>query len=203
MILLVSGATKTVRASDPRVGCLMVPGAGGLPLPCRSWAMDNGAFAGFDEKAFLKKLDLVKDVSGCLWVAAPDKVADHLATLRLFDAWEPRLRQLGFPVALVAQDGLIPCAVPWNRIDCLFIGGSTEWKLSEDARRLVVEAKLRGKLVHMGRVNTQQRLALALEWGVDSVDGTSMSMFAETYIGKNVAFIDDRKLFLATNRRLF
>jgi hypothetical protein len=202
MLLLVSGATKTVR-NTPGVGCLIVPGAGGLPIPDRPWAMDNGAFSGFDEPKFLRKLDLVKDCPGCLWVACPDVVADHIKTLRLFDEWEPRIREIGLPVALVAQDGLISCAVPWDRIDALFIGGTTEWKIGEEARTLVLEAKRRGKLVHMGRVNTARRITTALDWGVDTIDGTSMSMYPDTYIPKHMGTIETVKNFFSTNRRLF
>ena len=57
----------------------------------------------------------------------------------------------------------------------LFIGGTTEWKMSDEARRL-----MDGRWTHMGRVNSFRRLQLAKSWGVDSVDGTGMSWFTDT-----------------------
>ena len=57
----------------------------------------------------------------------------------------------------------------------LFIGGTTTWKLGPAARRLVAEAKARGKHVHMGRVNSQRRYNYARHIGCDSVDGTYLA----------------------------
>ena len=37
------------------------------------------------------------------------------------------------------------------------------------------EARRRGKWVHMGRVNGLRRLRIALDFGVDTVDGTSLT----------------------------
>lgn len=138
-----------------------------------------------------------------MWVAAPDVVANARATLELFATWQPRLRARGLPVALVAQDGLEAFEVPWAAIDCLFIGGSTDWKLSESARRLVAEAKLRHKLVHVGRVNTRRRIGMAFDWGADSVDGTAFSRFPDIKIPLGLRWIAERDAFHSTNRRLF
>ena len=60
----------------------------------------------------------------------------------------------------------------WPRIDALFIGGSTDWKLGAATRALVREAKRRGLWVHMGRVNSLKRIAYTAEIGCDSIDGT-------------------------------
>jgi hypothetical protein len=180
-MLLVSGATKTVgEIEDPRLGVLLRPGNGNMPT-AKPWAVDNGAFAGFDEPAFLRLLDRLRGHQGCLWVVAPDVVADHAATLALFCSWEPRIRGMGFPVAFVAQDGLRRDP-PWERFDCLFIGGSTAYKLSTDAAMLGVEAKQRGKLLHVGRVNSLARIQHAIDIGADSIDGTSFSRFPERWI---------------------
>jgi hypothetical protein len=91
----------------------------------------------------------------------------------------------GQPLAFVAQDGCT--RPPWEQLDVLFIGGTSEFKCGEQARRLVVEAKRQGKWVHMGRVNTDQRMRLAQSWGVDSVDGTSVSRFRDTHLPKRLA----------------
>lgn len=57
----------------------------------------------------------------------------------------------------------------------MFIGGSTEWKLSEEAAELGREAKRRGKWLHMGRVNSLTRLRIASHIGCDSVDGSKVA----------------------------
>lgn len=53
----------------------------------------------------------------------------------------PKIRALGVPAALVAQDGLEDMVdrVPWDEFDVLFIGGSTAFKLlhHENALRAV------------------------------------------------------------------
>jgi len=66
MLLLVSGATLHPRSE--RVGHLIVPKAWGLPnsinpQPGR-WAMDNGAFSGFDAGAFVQNSMLKQSLIG-------------------------------------------------------------------------------------------------------------------------------------------
>ena len=181
MMLLVSGATKTMaRVRDPLLGRLLRPGNGNRPDSLQ-WAVDNGAFKGFDAAAFIESLTRFHGAPGCLWVVAPDVVADAAATLALFAEWEPRLHADGWPVAFVAQDGQGD-SPPWDSFECLFIGGSTAYKLGPDARRLAGAAKARGKLVHMGRVNSIERMEYAHRIGCDSVDGTSFSMFPDRWI---------------------
>jgi len=190
-MLLVSGASATVveHRGHPCLGLLAVPGAGNGPDHYRgwTWAADNGAFSGFDEPRFLRMLDRLAGVPGCLFVSCPDVVADASATLRLFETWAPRLRADGWPVALVAQDGLERVGVPWGELDAIFVGGSTTWKLGAAAARLAVEAKERGKHVHMGRVNGGRRIRYAAAIGVDSIDGTQWSRFSRTYLSKGLA----------------
>ena len=112
-----------------------------------------------------------------------DVVGDAAATLRQFGRWAGVIGWAGLPVAFVAQDGCEPvCGVPWGDIRCLFIGGSTAWKLGDAAAALVVEAKRRGKLVHVGRVNSLRRITHFDALGADSVDGGQFSMFPDTYI---------------------
>lgn len=176
-MLLVSGATATVRqhAGHPHLGQLMRPGNGNVPtLPY--WAADNGAFTGFDADAFIAMLGRLPRTAK--WVAAPDVVGDWRATEVLFAEWSPRIRELGFPVAYVLQDGCerIPDA------DCLFVGGTTDYKLSRQAATWMREAKRRGMLVHVGRVNSVRRMRWAYDNGADSIDGTSVSMFPDRWL---------------------
>lgn len=120
---------------------------------------------------------------GCLFVVVPDAVADHRATLRLWNQWWGTVRDLtgGQPCAFVAQNGATPRNVPWDELDALFVGGDTEWKLSHYAARLTWEAHERGKWVHMGRVNSAKRIARALGTMCDSFDGTKWSRWSTAH----------------------
>lgn len=184
MICLVSGATKYQR--DAAIGHLIVPRAWNRPetLDLSSpWAMDNGAFSGFDPGAFVRMLEQFYPWrDGCLFVTAPDVVGDAASTLALWPFWSRLIRGLGFQAAWVAQDGVRPELVP--TFDALFVGGSTAFKEGAQARGLCAYAKARGLWVHWGRVNGKRRLALAQLAGADSIDGTGFSMFPDTNIPK-------------------
>lgn len=201
MRLLVSGATVTVerygRLRPDRVGILHTPRAcRDLPgwageTPGVVTAADNDAFCAWDAGRFRAMLARLRGMDPApLWVSCPDVVGDAEATLARFEEWEPEIRAAGLPVALVGQDGLEPAAVPWDRIDAFFVGGSTGWKLSGDAARLCREAKSRGKWVHMGRVNSRDRVRHAVAVGCDSVDGTQFSWFADRWIPDGIRWID-------------
>lgn len=186
MMLLVSGATATIRsyADDPNIGHLLTPGNGntesvwstGLPV-----AGDNECFNKLNKPAFIAMCKAMRG-RGVLWVACPDVVADARSSILRFQMWAPVLDYYGLPIAFVAQDGQEGLPVPWDRIRCLFIGGSTAWKLGYHAARLIQEAKRRDKWVHIGRVNTQGRERLFDALGADSTDGTAYSRFSKTYI---------------------
>ena len=173
MICLVSGATPTLRRFA-HLGCygqLINPRSGDWPELGLPWACDNGSFAGFNEALFWRMLERVSFFTGCRWVTAPDVVADSARTLSLFHTWAPRLHELGFPVALVAQNGLVPEDVPWDDIAGLFVGGDTAWKLGPQAAELVRIANGRGLWTHMGRVGTGKRIRYCQWLEIDSIDG--------------------------------
>ena len=184
MLLLVSGATCYER--NDRVGHLIVPKQWSRPealtLTPGQWAMDNGAFSGFDAGAFTRMLEAYHGREGCLVVTAPDVVGDAAATFALWPFWSRLIRGCGQKVAWVAQDGLIPSLIP--ECDAVFIGGSTKFKESAQVRSLCGYAKARGLWVHWGRVNGKRRYELALKAGADSIDGTGFSMFPDTNIPK-------------------
>jgi hypothetical protein len=186
MLLLVSGATAYPR--DEQVGHLIVPRqwntVNSLDLQPGRWAMDNGAFSGFDEGAFIRMIERFIGQPGCLFVTAPDVVADAAATAVKFPFWSKLIRGLGLPVAFVAQDGLLQFGAPWDAMDCLFIGGTTAFKEGGQVRDLCNAAKARGLWVHWGRVNGKRRYELALKAGADSIDGTGFSMYPDTNIPK-------------------
>jgi hypothetical protein len=153
--------------------CIVTP-AQRLTIPEGAWfCADNGCFGkGYpgDDKwwAWLQTLPRER----MRFAVAPDVLGDAAATLVRSAPWLPRIRALGVPVALVAQDGLEFQDIPWDAFDVLFIGGGTEWKLGPAATAIALDAKARGKQVHMGRVNSLRRLRIAALAGCDSADGT-------------------------------
>ena len=185
ILVLINGGLSESRIKEIGWGRLISPRSGNALLGQCLWAADNDAFLAWDEKRFLKMLDkrdanLLKDK--CLFVACPDVVGSAAKTLSKFWSWREEITLRGFPVALVLQDGQENLEMPWTYVDAVFVGGSTEWKLSCHAETLIQEAKARGKWVHMGRVNTKSRYRHAVECGVDSVDGTGFSRFPDVYI---------------------
>jgi hypothetical protein len=116
-----------------------------------------------------------EDRERCLFAAAPDVVGDAAATAELSRPYFAQVRALGFPVALVLQDGQEHVPVPWDEIDAVFVGGSDDFKLGPVAAALAAEARAHGKWVHVGRVNSFKRLAYSFLIGADSADGTYLT----------------------------
>lgn len=143
------------------------------------WAADNDAYSKWDAGRYRDMLERIRGRDGCLFVTAPDVVGDSRQTLLNFYKWRWEMEVCGQPVALVGQDGMRPWDVPWTLISALFIGGTTEWKMGPHATELVKAAKTRGKWVHMGRVNSYERMRYARWLGCDSIDGTQFSWFRD------------------------
>lgn len=122
---------------------------------------------------FLRWLALKQPHAGrCAFAVAPDVVCDAKATLKRSLPFLPVIRGLGYKAAFAAQNGLERLRVPWDEFDVLFLGADDEWKLGPHAVALTAEAKVRGKGIHMGRVNSMKRLEYARYIGCDSADGT-------------------------------
>ncbi len=141
------------------------------------WAADNGCFTlgeRFDLGAFLDWLSSfgLEARRRCIFATAPDVVGDWTATLARALPVLAEIRRRGFPAAIVLQDGATPDSVPWDDVDAVFVGGSTEWKLSAAAAELLERAAELGKWRHMGRVNSAKRMTEAAGMGALSVDGT-------------------------------
>lgn len=180
MLYLSGGTPPNLR---PRVaslgwGYMLGPKAGvrlslveGVP-----WAADNGAFSGaWDPGRWATWLAaMVPARDRCLFAVVPDVVGDAAATRALWDRWSAVPDELGYRLAFVAQDGCTPPDVPWGQVDCLFVGGTDAFKLSEVAFGLATEARQRGRQAHLGRVNSQRRLRAAYVGGYTSCDGTYM-----------------------------
>lgn len=188
MIVLVNGGPRLDRYGRCKwLGRLISPRCGNQidTTECDTWAMDNDAYLAWDEGRFRKMLESYRGIPGCRFVAVPDVIGDWGSTLRRFGAWVDLIRDLGYPVAVVLQDGANVASVPWSIIDAVFIGGSTEFKLGVVAEQIAEEASRLGKWVHMGRVNTLKRIRHAKEIGCDSIDGTGWSMFPDVYLKRH------------------
>lgn len=198
-------STPSVRLAmtDGLLGCIVTPDQGNKLDSSWTWIADNGCFSDkWKAGKWLGFLASLKDHSdSCLFAVVPDVVADHAATLRRWDEWSPVVRALGYRLAFVLQDGATGDTVPWNDIDAVFIGGSTEFKLSPEARALAARARLTGLHVHMGRVNTQERLTYAAEF-CDSADGTFIAFGPDVNLPKMLRFLRTARN-LAERERLF
>lgn len=183
MIVYLSGATSKARVQEQGergIGLMLTPAIGYGPeyldkVPY--WAADTGCFSQpekFTLERYWRWLDRMGHAETCLFATAPDVVGDAVKTWERSEPVLPLIRARGLKAALVAQDGLEDMVIDWDALDCLFIGGTTAWKLGRDAEWLVARAKALGKRVHMGRVNSATRLTYAASIGCDSADGTYM-----------------------------
>jgi hypothetical protein len=141
-----------------------------------TWAADTGCYGdGFPGVsawlAWLAKFT-PEQIRRCLFATAPDVVGNAAATLVSALDWLPEIRALGYPAGYVLQDGHEDYAIPWDLLDYLFVGGSTDFKLGAYAAARAGEARARGIPVHMGRVNSLRRLRYAEAIGCSTVDGT-------------------------------
>jgi len=141
-----------------------------------TWAADNGCFGkGYPGDArwveWLARFTPSARAS-CLFATAPDVVGDARASLARSLPHLATIRALGYPVALVTQDGMTPATVPWDAVDWIFVGGSDSHKLGPEAKALIVAAHAHGKRIHVGRVNSGQRFAAFSALGCDTADGT-------------------------------
>jgi len=145
--------------------------------PQSRFAIDNGAFSHFDHDGFLKTLEKHESRKKlCRFVAAPDVVGSARRTLECFQVW--RLKLGSWPVAFVCQDGQENERIPWFEIEAIFIGGSTEWKMSRHAAAIVKASKIMGKWCHIGRINTPGRYEYFKDLGADSCDGTGLAQYS-------------------------
>lgn len=154
--------------------------------------LDNGCFSdSWNENEWgswlIRMQPLVPQV---LFAVVPDVVADHAATLELWKQNFAQVHTFGYPAAFVLQDGATYKDVPWSELDVLFIGGSTAYKLAEQTWRIIERAASNGVWVHMGRVNTFNRLRRAAAHGVSSVDGTTLAIAPDTNLPVLLSWLD-------------
>jgi len=158
------------------------------------WAMDNGCFGEnrpggqpFNERKWLEQLGALTP-ERCLFVTCPDvlnwreidgelvPVGDALATWRRSEPYIKRVQAMGYPAAVVLQDGVEHLPLVWRAIldnaDAVFVGGSDAFKYGEAVPRLIADAQAHGLWAHVGRVNTKRGLVHFNEANADSCDGT-------------------------------
>lgn len=168
----------TAAMAEGVIGLIDTPRQGNRRPPGVLWCADNGCFSERWEPAewwrFLEAN--AADAATCLFATAPDVVGDAVATEERAKPWLARIRDLGYPVAYVAQNGMEFSSWDlWDEIDCLFIGGTTAWKLGPEACNLAAVASSMGKWIHVGRVNSERRFRYAQAIRADSCDGTYLT----------------------------
>lgn len=160
-----------------------------LRNPEKPWAIDNGAFARADIQAFESLLARERyHCDKCLFVTVPDVVGSARRTLEIFSRWKARLA--GWRIALACQDGQENLEIPWDDLDAIFIGGSTQWKCSLHAIAIIKAAQALGKWVHVGRVNDPDRWKHFEAIEVDSVDGSGIARYSHMRL--NIAQRNDQ-----------
>jgi hypothetical protein len=123
-----------------------------------------------------------------LFVTVPDVPFDATATLRRFVDWAAMTSHL--PMAFCVQDGADAAGIPWDfpNLHCLFMAGSTAYKLSTEMVDICREGKRRGLWIHGGRVNTRKRIRYMHSLGcVDSIDGSGFDQWRDTHLGWGLA----------------
>lgn len=164
-----------VAAAD--VGQLITPLTGFANRGRLRFAIDNGAYSGFDSRRFQAILDReTPNRQQCLFVVVPDVVCSARRTLELFEYWYPVLH--GWPLALACQNGQEDLPIPWDLIAAVFIGGDDPWKTSRAAEAIVRCAKAMGKWTHVGRAGGCIRAEVVEAWGTDSIDGSGISRYS-------------------------
>lgn len=202
MLWLIPGRLKSARfnveANNEHIGQLLTPRTWKLNQIVEyglTWAGDNDCFKGkFNTDKFLDWLEVAKPYQDrCLFISCPDVVCDPVTTCRQFSAWHPVIKNLGYKPALVLQDGIQSNQIDWENLSTVFVGGSTEWKLSQDVIKLLVEAGERGKWRHIGRINSLQRMNHFWNYA-DSFDGTDYVYHPEGAVKMYLPKIRNKKL---------
>lgn len=191
------------------LGRLLVPGnhpdAKVSELKGVPFAIDNGGFWGVPEKDYKDMIQEMHDLDvHPLWVTVPDVLihnpdgsvtGDWKGTAERFEQWNQYLKHQGMPSALVAQNGLdSPEGLAWldkhwDDIAAVFIGGDDDFKLGPGAAKITELAHQHGKLVHVGRVNTKQRVAYARDvLQADSFDGQNWNRFKVLKLEKGLEY---------------
>jgi hypothetical protein len=151
---------------DARFGYLTAPNHLGIIAGIQAgyeWGGDLGCKEG---PSFVKRIDYLKIQlwletmdpykNKCLFIAGGDIVGDAKETSLSFSEFSQKVPS--WPLAFIAQDGQEYLDFPPTSLwCCLFVGGSTAWKLSVGAEKCIRRAQEIGKHIHIGRVNWWKR----------------------------------------------
>lgn len=148
MLYLINASTASIRnaMAAGEFGQMCTPAEGRHPLPGVTWAGDTGLYgAGYPgDDAWTQWLRRVAShAPRCAFITAPDvfdpdsRAGDAAATLARSAPWLPIIRALGYPAALIAQDGLEHLDTPWDTFDVLFLG-FTAWPMVRMGRLLLM-----------------------------------------------------------------
>ena len=165
------------------VGLMMVDGWTD-PAPYPHFAIDNGCFSAWKRGAIWDPAPFLKNLHRCQelglrpdFAVLPDIVAGGEKSLKRSRGWSVILRELypDIPFYVAVQDGMNPRDHGDEIIsiaDGIFVGGTTQWKLAtmRDWARFAHE---HGMNVHVGRIGTPDRMVLAHNLGIDSIDSTT------------------------------
>lgn len=146
-------------------------------LSGKVYGLDNGCFSKFNKKTWRRLVTEAKEqelINQPVFVCAPDIVGDARRTLELFNMFYDEIKPL--KSCLVLQDGIGNFTIDWDRVDAVFVGGSDAFKLSSEAINACKVAKMLDKWVHVGRVNTAQRISNWIGLA-DSIDGSGISKY--------------------------
>lgn len=151
-------------------------------IPPLAWAVDNGAWgayrAGVEFDAGKFRAALERWGAGADWAVVPDIVGGGLASLHLSESWLARVLDASRLALVAVQDGMTPADVRpllGSRVG-LFVGGTTVWKWTHLGAWAAL-ARESSCHLHVGRVNSARRIDVCRSFGVDSIDGTSLSVF--------------------------
>ena len=139
----------------------------------RPYGLDNGCFSGDLHSSWPRLLEEAREIRP-VFVCLPDVVGSARRTLDLFDYFTRETN--GLPRALVLQDGIGDVSIPWDAICAVFVGGTDNFKVSQEAIAACRCARMLGKWVHVGRVNDPKRMQ---QWMglADSIDGSGISRY--------------------------
>jgi hypothetical protein len=160
-----------------RIGHLFSPGAQRGPWPWFPYALDNGAFAAWDQRENIWREDdwdveawrkMIRwaqaQAQHPRWAIVPDWIGSGERTI---ERWYQFEKEVPFAKALAVQDRMSVAQARDINPDVICVGGTTEWKWA------TVEMWAKSfPRVHVLRVNSPQKLAYLDQLGVESCDGT-------------------------------
>jgi hypothetical protein len=180
-----TGTLKNLAALRAAGWRLIVSPTGKLRHHGFRYGLENGAWTAYSQGLAFNQVRFMRAVerlgAGADWIVIPDIVAGGLRSLEFSLSWRERLAGIAPLLLLPVQDGMTPPDVQLlvGPQLGLFVGGTTEFKLSTMAQwgRL---AQSSGCWLHIGRVNTARRIHLCAAAGATSFDGTSASRYVAT-----------------------